>query len=107
LDYKPRTIAFSILKLNTFGGTIEEASVNMTKTFEFEMTPISRVVNKDFQVINTRKMVPKKRTPECDPKLFERASKEVMSIIRNLTRSAFAYSDADVVNLHYKVRQTI
>jgi len=89
--------------VNTFSGSLESPVLNISKRFEIEFTSLSRVVNKDFEVISTKKIVPKERTPDCDPELFYRASKEILTIIGNLTRSAFTYADTDVIFLHYKV----
>jgi len=103
LDVVPRTLAFSVIELNTLSNTIEAPKLNLTD-FRLLFPPLSRIVDNKFRVIQTEKVTPDKTKPKCDPKNFKRAIRELEKIIGNLTKSVFTYSDTDIITLQYKVR---
>jgi len=102
MEVVPKRLAFSLNVLNTLSNSIESPPLNASR-LQLYFYPLSRVVNKNFEVVNTDRVTPKHSEPKCDPRLFKRAAKEITNIIGNLTRSAFTYTDTDIITLQYKV----
>ena len=102
MDVVPKRLAFSLNVLNTLSNSIESPPLNVS-TPQLYFYPLSRVVNKNFEVITSEKVTPNGTEPKCDPQLFKRAAREISNIIGNLTKSAFTYTDTDIITLQYKV----